>query len=74
MTERVEEKITIHLNGEEREIPSGLTVRELLTHLNLHERLVVVELNHEILRRQEYAEVPLNAGDTVELVHFVGGG
>lgn len=66
--------ITVTLNGEEREIPSGLTIRDLLKRLDLHERLVVVERNREIVRREEYQNVTLNAGDAIELVHFVGGG
>lgn len=66
--------ITITLNGEEREFPSGLTIRGLLERLDLHERLVVVERNREIIRREEYSNVVVNAGDTIELVHFVGGG
>ena len=68
------ETIAITLNGEEREVPAGLTVSDLLAHLGLHERLVVVELNREILRRGQYGEMAVSAGDTVELVHFVGGG
>jgi thiamine biosynthesis protein ThiS len=68
------ETVAITLNGEEREVPAGLTVRDLLAHLDLHERLVVVELNREILRRGQYGEVPVSAGDAIELVHFVGGG
>jgi thiamine biosynthesis protein ThiS len=35
---------------------------------------VVVELNREIVRRARLAEVTLRDGDSVELVHFVGGG
>jgi thiazole synthase len=66
--------ITINLNGEERKVPSGLTVRGLLAHLELHERMVVVERNREIVRRKEYSRVPVDAGDEFELVHFVGGG
>lgn len=67
-------EITLTLNGEERVVPAGLTVSGLLAHLDLHERLVVVERNREIVRRSQYAEVHVEAGDTIELVHFVGGG
>ncbi len=74
MDELRSETITVRINGEEREIPAGMTVRELLAHLDLHEGLVVVEKNREILRRNQYGEVPVDAGDTLELVHFVGGG
>jgi sulfur carrier protein len=66
--------ITIQVNGESREVPEGLNVEELLRHLELQPRLIVVERNGEILRRDSYPEVRLAAGDTLELVHFVGGG
>ncbi len=46
----------------------------LLEHLRLQPRLVVVEHNGTILRRDGYAEAAVAAGDTLELVHFVGGG
>lgn len=74
MNEANQEPVTITLNGEQRGVPAGLTIRDLLAHLNLHERLVVVERNKEIVRRNEYGEVPVTAGDMIELVHFVGGG
>jgi thiamine biosynthesis protein ThiS len=35
---------------------------------------VVVELNRQIVRRIHLQETSLSSGDTVELVHFVGGG
>lgn len=66
--------IDIHLNGEEREVPAGLSVRGLLEHLELRPALVVVEHNGDILRRDSYPEVAIEAGDILELVHFVGGG
>ena len=68
------ERIRVHLNGEDREVPAGITVRGLLESLALEPRLVVVERNREILSRQRYDEVQLREGDTLELVHFVGGG
>ncbi len=67
-------QVPVQLNGALREIPAGLTVTQLLEHLDLHPRLVVVEHNGEILRRETYEEISVAAGDTLELVHFVGGG
>jgi thiamine biosynthesis protein ThiS len=68
------ETITVTINGDDREIPGGLTVRGLLAHLGLQEGLVVVEWNREIVRRDRYDDVTVAAGDSIELVHFVGGG
>ena len=46
----------------------------LLEALGLNPALVVVERNRQILDRSRYAEVEVDAGDVLELVHFVGGG
>ncbi|MDH5590649.1 MAG: sulfur carrier protein ThiS [Gemmatimonadota bacterium] len=66
--------ISIHLNGRDREVTAGHTVRTLIESLDLHPSLVVVEYNREILERDRYGTVSVQAGDRVELVHFVGGG
>lgn len=66
--------IQVRLNGKDREVADGHTVRSLLESLELHPSLVVVELNREILARDSYVETPVRDGDTIELVHFVGGG
>jgi thiamine biosynthesis protein ThiS len=62
------------INGDTRSVPAPATLSDLLTHLELDPRMVVVELNGEIVRRPRLREVPLKTGDQVELVHFVGGG
>ena len=69
-----ESTIEVRLNGKPRSVSAGHTVTTLIESLDLNPALVVVELNREILSRSRYAEVPVQAGDTIELVHFVGGG
>ena len=66
--------IQVRLNGKDREIDSGLSVRELVESLDLNPKLIVVELNREILSRDRFGEIQVSQGDQVELVHFVGGG
>jgi thiamine biosynthesis protein ThiS len=67
--------VAITLNGESRVIPTGCTIASLLASLELDPRLVVVERNREILRdRDRFAHIELAGGDTIEIVHFVGGG
>jgi thiamine biosynthesis protein ThiS len=67
-------EIRVLVNGESRTIPGPVTLSGLLAALELDPRLVVVELNREIVRRPRLAEISLSDGDQVELVHFVGGG
>jgi len=66
--------IEVVVNGESRQVGAGLTVRAYLESLDLHPGLVVVERNREILDRDRYADVRIESGDVLELVHFVGGG
>ncbi len=67
-------RIRVTVNGDERTIDAGLTVKSLLESLGLNPGLVVVERNREILDRDRYPEVEVEEGDVLELVHFVGGG
>lgn len=66
--------LSLTINGTPREVPGPATLADLLTHLTLDPRQVVVELNREIVRRPYLAGTALRDGDAVELVHFVGGG
>ena len=67
-------KIQVQVNGKEREVQSGLSVHELVESFELNPLLIVVELNREILSRDQFKDVRVSEGDAVELVHFVGGG
>ena len=67
-------EIEIVLNGEPRRVPAPGTLADLLGHLELDPRTVVVEHNRAIVRRPALAGTAVAAGDVVELVHFVGGG
>ncbi|HVW26578.1 MAG TPA: sulfur carrier protein ThiS [Polyangiaceae bacterium] len=62
------------VNGEQKSVPDGLTVRGLIEHLGLTDGPVAVERNREVVPRAAHAETPLAAGDVIEIVHFVGGG
>lgn len=66
--------IDILVNGEPRAVPEGASLLELLRQLELDPRTVVVEHNRLIVRRSDLATIQIVAGDSVELVHFVGGG
>ena len=64
----------ITFNGRPRELTAGTSIQELLDQLRLDCLQVVVEHNQNIITRQRLAETTLNDGDTLEVIHFVGGG
>lgn len=64
-------KLTI--NGNESEVPDGLSVAGLVAHLGL-QGPVAVERNRDVVPRAEHTTTMLSDGDHIEVVHFVGGG
>jgi thiamine biosynthesis protein ThiS len=66
--------IEVVANGEPRTIPDGQTVAVFLAELELDPDVVVVERNGGIVPRSRFGELRLEAGDRLEIVHFVGGG
>ena len=66
--------IEIVANGEQRTIPDGQTLAGFLAARELDPDVVVVERNGEIVPRSLFDELRLEAGDRLEVVHFVGGG
>ena len=68
------EQIQVRLNGKDRDITLGHTVQSLLEAIEINPLAVVVEVNREILNRDQYSDVGVQEGDTIEVVHFVGGG
>lgn len=64
----------IQLNGESKELAEQSTVADLLALLDLVGRRIAVELNQNIVPKSQHSMVYLQAGDTVEIVHAIGGG
>jgi len=63
----------VKVNGDSRDIPDGTTIRGLVQQFNLVPEKVAIEINRRLVRAEKYDQ-PLNAGDEIEIVTFVGGG
>jgi sulfur carrier protein len=66
--------IELTVNGRSMRLERPMTIRELLADRGLHERIVVVEHNAEIVSRERYGDVTLDANDQVEIVQMMAGG
>jgi thiamine-phosphate pyrophosphorylase len=67
-------RMRLVVNGKPREVEGPLTLSGYLAALGLHERMIVVERNGEIVRREQYAETHLQPDDTLEIVQMMAGG
>jgi len=66
--------VQVIVNDEPRSLEHGATVADLVSTLGLGPRRIAVEVNQTIVPRADYGATPLCDGDTVEIIHFVGGG
>ena len=64
----------ITLNGEPHTLSAPVTIVELLAQLGIDPRRVAVERNFVVVKRDAYPTTPVEAGDQIEIVNFVGGG
>jgi sulfur carrier protein len=70
----VADTIEITVNGSPYAMPFETTAARFLELRGLKDRLVVIELNGSILPKSRFGSTVFAAGDSVEIVHFVGGG
>ena len=64
----------IYVNGEEKNIAEHSRISDLVAELGLTGKRIAVELNHDIVPFQQFAEQILNDNDKLEIVHAIGGG
>lgn len=65
--------MVIIVNGENMET-SASTLKELLEKLGIQQGKVAIEANMSIIKTADYGTFKLKEGDSIEIVHFVGGG
>jgi len=64
----------VFVNGEARELSGTSSLAELVTQLELPVARIAIELNREVVRRNDWGSTMLQDDDRIEIVHFVGGG
>jgi len=62
------------INGNETELSDNLSVSALLKNLEIEPARVAVEVNLNIIKKNDFHNFVLKNGDKVEIVNFVGGG
>jgi sulfur carrier protein len=69
--------MSITVNGEDRDVPTGYPLTDLLADLDIDPQEtsgVAVALNESVVRRQDWGDVTLAADDTVEVIQAQQGG
>jgi sulfur carrier protein len=64
----------IMVNNREAEWHEGLTVRGVMEMHNYTSPKVVVKVNGDLVRKEEWDTFVINDGDDVKVIHLIGGG
>jgi len=68
---------SVTVNGEERDVPVGYALTSVLRDLDVHPDYasgVAVAINSEVIPREQWGDVTLDDGDTVEIIQAQQGG
>jgi sulfur carrier protein len=66
--------LSITVNGSPIEIEHSISVEELLQTVEVPKNYLAVEVNEDVVPREQHAEHIVNDGDRIEVVTLVGGG
>jgi thiamine biosynthesis protein ThiS len=66
--------IQLMVNGKHREVEQPASLLGFLEQIGVDPRIVAVERNGEIVKRDRFGETPIGEGDELEIVRMVGGG
>ena len=66
--------IRVTINGEDHEFREVTPLSEYVSSLGVSVKMIAIAYNGEVLRRDQWSEVTLSDGDSLEVVRAVGGG
>tara|TARA_B100000003_G_scaffold197473_1_gene201476 strand:+ start:427 stop:645 length:219 start_codon:yes stop_codon:yes gene_type:complete len=67
-------KIKIRVNGKVKSFQEKVSLLKLVRNLKIPIKKVAIELNQEIIDKKKINKIILRNNDSVEIVHFIGGG
>jgi sulfur carrier protein len=70
----MEKELSATINGSLEKLNVGCTILALLSEKKLDSSHVVVEYNRVIIPKHDFGTTVVKNGDSVEILHFVGGG
>ncbi|TWU56246.1 Sulfur carrier protein ThiS [Rubripirellula reticaptiva] len=74
MTKRTTDLISITVNGTAVEIQTSMSVKQLLETVDVPPNYLAVEVNGDVVPREDYSATTVSDGDDIEVVTLVGGG
>ena len=66
--------MTLIINGETKEFDDSLTLQDIITNLQIENKVMAAAVNMNIVKKDEWSSFIPKNDDRIELLQFVGGG
>jgi len=66
--------MTLIINGENKEFEEGMSLQNIITNLQVEDKVMAAAVNMEIVKKDEWENYIVKENDKLELLQFVGGG
>ena len=66
--------MTLIINGETKEFDDSLTLQDIITNLQIENKVMAAALNMNIVKKDDWKSYIPKNDDKLELLQFVGGG
>ena len=66
--------IEIKINGKNETVAPGTTVADILQARDVRPEMVAVEVNGELIPKNEYQKIEFAVGDQMEFLYYMAGG
>ena len=66
--------MTLIINGETKEFDDSLTLQDIITNLQIENKVMAAAVNMQIVKKDEWSTYIPQNDDKLELLQFVGGG
>lgn len=62
------------INGKKESLEDGMDILGLLNKKKIRPEMVAIELNDQVIHRNQYPEITLKDSDRLEFIYYMGGG
>lgn len=66
--------MNVNVNGKETGVPEGTSIVMLLNQFNVTSPMTIVEVNRDVVPKEQWENRTLRDGDNIEIIQLMGGG
>ena len=66
--------MNLTVNGESMKFEQAVSLVQIMKQLKIEDQVMAAAVNMEVVKKESWSQYQPKDGDTIEMLHFVGGG